>query len=246
MSKVLMNEDTSVPISQCYDSEMESVKSLLVKISNSWEKRSQVRKNSKVDNLVVFDKEADDFLEELLPFKHHYLYQSSSPQVKKQILSCGWLIYNQKTFSIETKIITPACVHILFDEVPGFSDLVSKMIISETMVDESYHTLLVSNAIRLTSQYRMLSLVFPKFNLCRQMSLCQESYTEKWRKVLVQLATSIVSEIFISDYLKLISASSEIQPFNQLVTSIHRKDELAHAGIFKLLTKIIVSGLSKK
>ena len=232
MSKVLMNEDTSVPISQCYDSEMESVKSLLVKISNSWEKRSQVRKNSKVDNLVVFDKEADDFLEEL--------------QVKKQILSCGWLIYNQKTFSIETKIITPACVHILFDEVPGFSDLVSKMIISETMVDESYHTLLVSNAIRLTSQYRMLSLVFPKFNLCRQMSLCQESYTEKWRKVLVQLATSIVSEIFISDYLKLISASSEIQPFNQLVTSIHRKDELAHAGIFKLLTKIIVSGLSKK
>lgn len=220
-----------------------SVKNLLAKITTSWSQRAQVRKPI-VD--LAFDLQADDFLEDLLPFKDHPHYLAASWELKKQVLSCGWFIYNYKTVAVETEVINPCCVSLLADEIPGVSDFISKQVISETMVDESYHVLLVVKAVGVTSQQRNFTPMMSMTNLVKKMRSCQTLYNEQWQKKLVQLATAIVSEIFISDYLKLLSDCKTIQPLHQLTVAAHRKDEAVHANIFTQLTKAIYSQLDQQ
>jgi hypothetical protein len=104
----------------------------------------------------------------------------------------------------------------------------------------------VVKAIELTKQHRNLDLKIPSFSLIDNMQRLQDSYPEKWRKTIIQLTTAIVSEIFISDYLKLLSENKEIQPFNRLTVAAHRRDEMAHGNIFKQLTKCVYANLSTK
>lgn len=218
---------------------------VLKKLAGSWNTRAQVRKLD-IDHSVQFHEEADDFLIDLLPFKDHPFFLSASDEIKKKVLSCGWIIYNQKTVAIETEIINPACVDLLAELIPGVADAVSKQIVSETMVDESYHVLLVLGAINITSQKRGLFIKAPSFNLVNNMRRMQGEYSFRWQKSLIQLATAIVSEIFISDYLKLLSENEQIQPINRYTVKVHREDELAHSNIFKNLSKCIYVNLNKK
>ena len=114
------------------------------------------------------------------------------------------------------------------------------------MVDESYHVLLVVNAIELIKQRRNLFITIPMLNLVKNMQLLLKQYTSPWQIALIQFVTANVSEIIISDYLKLLSQSKHIQPLNQLSVKIHLDDELAHCNIFKNLTKCIYANLNKR
>src|SRR3546814_1528712 len=79
-------------------------------------------------------------------------------------------------------------------------------VICETLVDEAYHLLLVENANRLTRFHRDLAHIrIPSFNLVRFMEIEKARYNEDWQRILIQLATSVVSEIFVSDYLHQLS-----------------------------------------
>ena len=227
------------------DVNITTVHRLLSKMANSWDRRAQVLKHFALEEYSFFD-DADDFLEELLPFHKHPDYQRIHCEQKKKILTCGWLIYNQKTIAIEKDIIHQACFDIISDNVPGVTDAVSKEIAGKTLVDESYHVLLVIKAMTITRQKRGINLKIPSFSLVRNMNQLQSSYPENWKKTLVLLATAIVSEIFISDYLKLLSDNTEIQQLNRLTVATHRKDEMAHGNIFKQLTRCIYASLGKK
>lgn len=141
---------------------------ILKRLAQTWNDRAKVKQFNFGEKLS-FDESADDFLLDLLPFNHHSLFVKASEEEKKKILTCGWIIYNYKTFGIETDIINPACVSILSGKVPGLHDAVSKEIVSETMIDESYHVLLVMNAIAITNQTRNISLRIPSFNLVKKM-----------------------------------------------------------------------------
>lgn len=218
---------------------------ILKKLIESWSRRAQVRKIN-INEKIQFIEDAEDYLVDLLPFKDHPIFLKAPEDTKRKILSCGWVIYNQKTIAIETEIINPVCVSILSDKVPGVNDPISKEIVSETMVDESYHVLLVMSAINITCQRRNISLKTPAFSLIQNMKKLQSQFSSSWEKTLIQLATAIVSEIFISDYLKLLSENETIQPINRFTTKIHREDELAHSNIFKNLTKYIYTNLNKK
>lgn len=217
---------------------------ILQQIANTWERRAQIKKPYLDD--IAFDMEADDFLIELLPFKHHPLFLSASKEMQSKILSCGWIMYNQKTVLIENEIITPTCLSIIAERLPGLGDITSKQIANETMIDESYHSLLVLRAIQMTERLRNFSIDLPKLNFIQLMKREQSLYSLNWQKVLVQFVTAIISEIFISDYLKLLSDSSSVQPFNQKITQIHRDDELAHRHIFKYFAKFVYTHLSHK
>ena len=67
-------------ISQCH--------SLLSKISNVWEKRSQVKKKE-LNPALLLDASKPDFRIDLLPFKDHPAFLASSQETKDKILSCG-------------------------------------------------------------------------------------------------------------------------------------------------------------
>ena len=107
------------------------------------------------------------------------------------------------------------------------------------MTDESYHTLLSVEAVAMTKSFRGLNIIVPEFNLIKYMKNMQTNYHNELDKIVVLLGTATVSELFISDYLKLLSSDYTIQPINRLTVDTHRIDELAHAGIFKRLICII-------
>ena len=223
-------------------------RTLLHRMSNTWHRRAQVRRN--VDELnqpeITFDKNKADFRLDLLPFVNHPRFQQAPEAIKQKILSCGWLAYNEKTVEIESKIISPACNWIIAREVPGVDDTTSQKIASDTLVDEAYHVQLVINACRVTRSQRGLGeLRLPNFALTTNMHLEQSYYSEPWQKILIQLATAIVSEIFISDYLDLLANDKEIQPLNRLTVATHKQDEMAHGSIFKFFTKCIYSELNQ-
>jgi len=219
-------------------------RNLLQKMGGNWHKHAQV-KQTLDDPELTFDPTKDDFRVDLLPFKSHPDFLAAPQWMQQKILSAGWIAYNEKTIDIESKVIAPACNHIIYRNVPGVEDGISQQIASETLVDEAYHVLLVINACRITRERRGLeSLRLPQFNLVSKMEAEQDRYCQSWQKILIQVATSIVSEVFISDYLDLLSNDTTIQPFNRLTVATHKRDELAHSGIFKHLAKCIYNELT--
>lgn len=219
---------------------------VLTRLAANWGRRAQV-KREEIEVIQLLDAERPDFLPALLPFKDHPLFLAASDQMQQTILSCGWLAYNEKTVDIEAHIITPACLHIVYGEVPGLGDGVSRQLASETLVDEAYHTLLVSNASHVTRTQRHLeALPVPLSALVTKMREAQDQCSESWQKVLIHLATAIVSEVFISDYLKLLSGDMSIQPLNRLTVAMHRRDELAHSSIFRHLAKALYAALGTR
>ncbi|WP_372005218.1 diiron oxygenase [Tistrella mobilis] len=224
--------------------EQSEVKALLQRIGDGWIKRAKVRRDA-ID--LTFDPARPDFLEELLPFHAHPLYQRLAPELKSKILSAGWIIYNEKTVAIESAIVSPSCYDALDGRIPGLTDETSRQIVCETLVDEAYHLLLVANANRLTRAHRGLDdLKIPGFNLVTMMNREKALQSEDWQKILVHLATSVVSEIFVSDYLHQLSDCTEIQPMNMATVAAHRHDELAHSKIFTLMTKTFYPALSPR
>jgi hypothetical protein len=216
---------------------------MLERLATSWSKRAYVKK----PELVPFFTEGkEDYLEGLLPFRDMPQYTSCSPELKSRVLSCGWLMYNAKTVQIESEIVNPICLSIIAREMPGLHAGETQLAVCETMVDEVYHVHLVEQASRLTRERRGLEhLVIPRFNLVRHMQKRQGGYSEPWQRRMVQFATAVVSEIFISDYLHLLSESDDIQAFNRDTVAAHRHDELAHSPLFRSLAQLFSSGLSE-
>lgn len=216
---------------------------MLDKISRAWPRRAYA-KRPELEPFFTDGKE--DFLERLLPFREMPQYQECTPELKSRILSCGWLVYNAKTVQIETEIVNPVCLSVLQRELPGLHGSDCQRAVCETMVDESYHVHLVEQASRLTRHRRGLEhVVIPQFNLIRLMRRRQQEYREPTQRRMVQFATAVVSEIFISDYLHLLSESDDIQPFNRMTVAAHRHDELAHSPLFRALAQLFSAELTE-
>ncbi|MEM9484649.1 MAG: diiron oxygenase [Cyanobacteria bacterium P01_F01_bin.116] len=225
---------------------------LLQKMAHNWHCRSQVghikrKMTRELSPEMAFDPEREDFRPDLLPFKDHPDFLAAPVPLKQKALSCGWIAYNEKTIDIEAKVIAPACNHILYREIPGINDGTSQLIASDTLVDEAYHIQLVTHACNITRTYRQLQhLQLPSFALVTQMEKEKARHPEPWKKMLVQMATAIVSEVFVSDYLSLLAHDKQIQPLNQLTVYTHLRDERAHHSIFLQLAKCMYANLSLK
>ncbi|MEM9216216.1 MAG: diiron oxygenase [Cyanobacteria bacterium P01_F01_bin.150] len=223
---------------------------LLAKMSQNWHLRAQaaqIKKRVATESTpeMAFDPSRDDFRIDLLPFRNHPDFLAAPLELQRKALSCGWIAYNEKTVDIEAKVIAPACNHIIYREVPGVDDGTSQIIASDALVDEAYHIQLVVHACRITREHRQLEhLRLPNFTLVKQMEREKARYAEPWKKILVQMATAIVSEVFVSDYLSLLANDTVIQPLNRLTVHTHLRDERAHHSIFLQLAKCIYANLN--
>jgi hypothetical protein len=216
------------------------------RFTDSWFGRANVRK-MEPELMPVYDPSKPDFLTELLPFHDHPLYQNAPEEYKQAALACGWIAYNEKTVAIESKIVSPACMHLIDGEVSGFPRHIYRDSVAQALTDESFHVLLVVMATGVTRQQRALNeLKLPPFDLVASMQRLQEMYPEKWKKILIQLATAVVSEVMVSEYLSRLSNAFDIQPLNRITTEIHRRDESAHNGLFKSLGAVIYHGLNAR
>ena len=137
-------------------------------------------------------------------------------------------------------------MHIISGDMPGLQhDSNVQRAACEAMVDEAYHIHLVEEADRLTRKWRGLeNIAIPRFHLVSYMKVCQKEFSRPVQKRMVQLATAVVSEIFISDYLHLLSETPDIPSFNRMTIAAHRHDEMAHSPLFRALAKLYFYGLS--
>lgn len=216
---------------------------MLERISSSWGRRAQVRR-SEVHDSHAFDLARPDFLVELLPFQHHPRCKQFNEVELSQVLTSAWLIYNAKTLDIENYVVSPVCIDALVGHYPGIGDALSQQLIGETMVDESFHVLLTINACNVTRRMRGTTTAVPCSTLIQRMQSFEAQYPEPWQKRLIRFATCVVSEMFISDHLLLISSSDMVQPFHRQVVDAHRQDEITHHMIFREFAKKVYRELS--
>ncbi len=219
-----------------------ATKQLLEKIAKGWDKRAQVRRGDSHE-LNIFDEEAADFPIQLIPFSSHPDFCLLDQEVVNTLLSCAWLIYCGKTLDIENHIVTPVCIDIIDKRFTGLQCVLSEQLAGETMVDEAYHVLLTVNACNITKRYRNLNISLPRCALMNCMEDFLHHCPEQWQQDIVKFVTCSVSEIFISDYLSLLSSANDIQPLHQQVVFAHRQDELAHRSVFQKLAKMMYQGL---
>lgn len=212
----------------------------------NWYKRAQIIKAIPVNNILI-NQDRPDFLLDLLPFNNHPLWKAVADITKKIVMSYGWVMYNLKTIRIETNIVTPFCNNIINGNFEALGSRDFKRIVSQTLVDEGYHTLLSVDGCRVIIENRNLDPInLPLFNFERNLSQRVSSCKNNTEKELVLLGNVVTSEVLISDYLATISTSEIIQPFCKAITMTHWKDEAAHSNIFKLIAEDVFNILDKQ
>ena len=217
--------------------------SRLQRIQDSWDARAGVKQEQLS---LDWDPRYPDFLIDLLPFHDHPDFIAAPEELKAKALTLGWLAYNEKTVAIESQIIGPACSHLLDGEIGDFRADTHRITISEAMVDEAFHILLVSRSSAISRSRRGLTdVVIPHCSLVTNMRRRQADFPEEWKKRLITVATSIVSETLITDYLSTLSSAPDVQPLHRVTTEIHRRDEAAHNGVFKSLGALLYHTLSR-
>lgn len=213
-----------------------SGRDLLQVASETWLRRAQVKVGG-VEERLQFDLTKDDFPDALVPFHQHPAYAGLSPEQRGRIRTCGWIAYNAKTVVIETDIVTPVCTACLRGDLPGVDDRWTARVISETLVDEAYHTYLAVVVTDLSKQRRGLDPPLREFALTRNLKRRVEACSTPRARALAHLSVATVSELLISDYLSQLSSDASIQPIHSQSVASHLRDELAHSTVFAEVAK---------
>ena len=121
---------------------------------------------------------------------------------------------------------------VLHDRFPGTTHASIKSNVVQAMVDESYHTLMHTEATLLTERRRGLrfdATRLPQPLTYRRLCEAQARTESPWERDLLTLAFAVVSEVSINAYLSLLSGDETIQRSSSMITALHNKDEFSHA-----------------
>lgn len=221
-----------------------AVLALMRQISTRWSGRTQLRVCSVQDEFTFFP-ERDDFLGELIPFWDHPQLDElkANPDTRSTLLSIGWLIYNHKTIAIENRIVSPACVELLEGTLGELPEHVMR-VLSETLTDEAFHTLLAVHSCNLACSKRGLHAVHPQYALVRGLEQRLAQLDTPRDKLVARLATATVSELFVSGFLSWLSNAPNVQPLFVKAVAAHRQDELMHGNVFGLMVEYVCDRMS--
>jgi hypothetical protein len=191
---------------------------------------------------MPFEEARPDYPLSLVPFRDHPRFVAASPRQKQDCLSWGWMAYNRNTIIAEEKVANPAFALVLHDRFPGTVHPSIKSNVVQSMVDESYHTLMHTEATLLTEQQRGLRFdprLLPQPLTYRWLREAQGRTENAWERDLLTLAFAVVSEVSINAYLSLLSGDETIQRSSSMLTALHNKDEFAHALVIAEIAKSI-------
>lgn len=213
-------------------------------LTNLWNNRAKVLEGDP-SVALTFEPEKYDFKENLLPFHQHAAWLSADEEMKRKVLSYGWIIYNEKTIQIESKLIAPVCDLIIDAEYPGSRNDAIQNSISQALVDEGFHTLMAVKSINIVYRERALKRIkMPKFQLIHQLDKMLLKCQNNEERKLVRLAVACASETLITDYLGALSKDDRLQPLCYKTVEAHAADEWSHASVFSYTMAEIFQQLS--
>jgi hypothetical protein len=193
-------------------------------------------RRERLDLSGYVDPALPDFPVAMVPFWNAPAFAGVAPAERLRLLGAAWVVYNEKTISVENDVITPLCNCLLRDELPGISRPRVKEVIAQMQVDEQFHVLMcleVCNSAR--RRHRLDRLVVPKSLVVRRQEALLAELAPGRAQALARLAYATVAEMTLNAFLRALSVDETIQPLNRLNTDLHRRDEGAHALIFREL-----------
>ena len=215
-------------------------------LKNKWFKKAEVKNAVSFEEILPFEPDRIDFLPELLPFNQHPLWQSLCANLKNQVLSYGWVMYNLRTIYIETQIVGPFCQQIINRQVDIVKKYQFESLLAQTLIDEAYHVLISIEGYESVLAHRGLPrLDLPEFQFHKQIQRSLAQAKTQRQQELITLAVVVASEILISSYLSSISHSDIVQPLFRHITYVHWKDELAHGGVFRQIVDKLFYDLNR-
>jgi alpha-N-dichloroacetyl-p-aminophenylserinol N-oxygenase len=202
-------------------------------LAESWSNRVAV-KVGHLDPSQYYDPDIPDYPPELVPFRADPRYLQLDEATRRKLLAAAWVAYNEKTIDVELSVVSPACVSLLRGDFEGLDGIALKRIITQTQVDEQYHTLMCLDACLLTRKMHGIErLRIPQSLVVAELKRAMARQTSPRDAQIVQIGFATVAEVTINSYLGMLSNAENIQPFNRETTALHRRDELSHNKIFR-------------
>nr|WP_176426091.1 diiron oxygenase [Chromobacterium sp. ASV5] len=217
------------------------------KLSNHWRKRAVVNNGGDPSFNIPLEADKEDFLPELLPFFNTPQWRAAPAQMKRDVLSYAWVLYNHKTVYVESELITPVCEDLLKGRYPISCAFKTQEIIAQAMVDEAVHTQMSINAANAILTLRDLpSPEYHRFFMTSRRDHLLSQHADARAKRLVALGIACASETLVTDYLDKIATADTIQPLCRQVTAAHANDELAHSSVFTIILENVIHSLSEE
>jgi 4-aminobenzoate N-oxygenase len=227
----------------CVEDEVAVNLARIEKMAASWPGRAAVRGDLGKYAADYLDPERPDYPIELVPFARHPRYLAASPAQRREILTWGWLVYNDRTIQSEEHLANPAFTAIMHGAWPGAEDIRVRQSVQQCLVDEHFHTLMHTTAIHETRAWRGIDqrLDCPPSITWRRLVEAQArpDITEPWQRSLLLLIFGVVAEVSIKAYLNLIAENDVIQPKHRMIALMHNRDEAAHGQILVEVTKVL-------
>ncbi|MDQ0122449.1 hypothetical protein J2W17_001394 [Pseudomonas lini] len=217
---------------------------LVVRLNQAWTKRATVCAPDKAEPREAFDPTRPDYPEAMVPFFHHPKFQALNDELKRTVVTWGWIGYNLRTVTAEEHVVNPA-LSVIANQYLGKNDWHFREAMQQTLIDEHYHTLMHLRAIERTREERALDQDLdlpPSVTYLRLLAL-REELPEQWQKDLASITFAVVAEISVNAYLDLLADDQSIQPQNRRVAELHNRDEYAHSKILAEVAKVMYANL---
>lgn len=217
--------------------------SILAGAAGSWHKRAGIRKDA------WFELQGDepepalpDFPLSLVPFARHPTFLALSDEAKQRILTLAWITYNHRVVEVEHLITNRAISMLTYGEIPGAEDARVRRALQQVLIDEQFHLMAHEWAVEKTYRLRGLEQRddIPHSIVFRRLTAAQARYAEPWKRRVLVLLWTAVSEMTINAYLSLLAKAEGIQPLHRVLSDLHDKDELVHNALFLPLTRVIL------
>lgn len=219
--------------------------SVLKKLLKGWMRREARREDWAPE--MRFQLDRDDFPVQLIPFADHPVFWSAPQEARSELLTCAWLAYNRKAVDLEERIVGPACMTISREELPGVCHPDVRAAARACFVDEGAHILMLHAANQLARNHRGLDHIrLEPTTMVTELEAQLADEPDHSKRSLLRLAAAVIAENSITDYLAtLLQPNAVLQPLHRALTDWHRKDELAHAGMFRSILALVHQSLDQ-
>ncbi|MGH9076020.1 MAG: diiron oxygenase [Acidimicrobiales bacterium] len=215
---------------------------LVERLTESWPRRATIRtRDFETGCPSEYEPSVPDYPVALLPFAGHPTFLAASPAQRQAVLTGAWLVYNQRVISAEEEVANPALTAIMHGSFPGAEEPRLRQAVQQTLIDEHFHTYMHMLAVERTCDLRQAGAwpETPPSVTLRRFQAYRSRGASGWERNLAALAWTVVSEVSINAYLRLLSSDGSIQPLHKLVTRLHDLDESAHGRLMVEVAKSV-------